>query len=113
MSGSFNELDVPPTLVSFALAMTKAKPYHLGGFPAARVRRVVCLPIPTDPDTMLPDWDARLRSVLRKRYAALVPTIRDGRIRVGFVSCGRAAWPPGVARMAFGNRIGFAFCRFS
>ncbi|BCI61113.1 phosphoribosylformylglycinamidine synthase [Solibaculum mannosilyticum] len=102
MSGSFNELDVPPTLVSFALAMTKASRTISAAFQQPG-SRVVCLPIPTDPDTMLPDWDQ-----LKAYYQTVFDWSENGAIRSASVvrEGGVAA---GVARMSFGNRIGLAF----
>ena len=102
MSGSFGELDVPPTLVSFALTMTKASHTGTAAFQRAG-SRVYLIPLPTTADGM-PDYEGA-----RELYAALVPTIRDGRILSASVvrEGGAAAC---VARMAFGNGFGFAFC---
>ncbi len=55
MSGSFNELDVPPTLVSFAVGMSKAS--HTGTallqHPGSKV---YLLQIPVNEATGLPDY---------------------------------------------------------
>ena len=104
MSGSFNELDVPPTLVSFALSMTKASQTGTAAFQKAG-SLVAFLPLPVNPGTRLPDW-ARVK-VLLDEVAKLVQfgvinaasVVREG---------GAAA---AVARMCFGNHIGFAFNR--
>ena len=104
MSGSFNELDVPPTLVSFALSMTKASQTGTAAFQKAG-SLVAFLPLPVNPGTRLPDWP-RVK-VLLDEVAKLVQfgvinaasVVREG---------GAAA---AVARMCFGNHIGFAFNR--
>ena len=54
MSGSFEELDVPPTLVSFAVTMTKASKTISAAFKNAGIYCVVLLPIPEDKETVLP-----------------------------------------------------------
>ena len=104
MSGSFNELDVPPTLVSFALSMTKASQTGTAAFQKAG-SLVAFLPLPVNRETRLPDWP-RVK-VLLDEVAKLVQfgvinaasVVREG---------GAAA---AVARMCFGNHIGFAFNR--
>ena len=102
MSGTFEDLDVPPTLVSFAVAMTKASRTVSAAFREAG-NEVVLFPVPEDPKTLLPDWAA-----LRRYYACLFRMAKSGRILAASVvrEGGAAA---AVARMAFGNRIGFRF----
>ncbi len=104
MSGSFEDLDVPPTLVSFAVAMTKASKTVSAAFKKSG-SRVVYVPVPENKETLLPDWEAlkaMYRSVYRlmntgKVLAAL--TVREG---------GAAA---AAAKMSFGNKIGFRFAK--
>ena len=55
MSGSFNELDVPPTLVCFAVAATRASKTVSSIFKKSG-SRVVLLHLPVDAETLLPDW---------------------------------------------------------
>ena len=104
MSGSFNELDVPPTLVSFALSMTKAS--HTGSAAFKKAGSLVAfLPLPTDSATRLPDWKAA--RVLFDEVAKLV--------QFGVINAASVVQEGGVAaavaRMCFGNKIGFAFNR--
>ena len=102
MSGSFESLGVPPTLVSFAVAMTRKSGTVSAAFQKAG-SRVVLLPLPEDPDTLLPNWPK-----LRAYYAAVVRLVASGGVRsASVVKEGGAA--ASVARMCFGNRIGFAF----
>ena len=102
MSGTFEDLDVPPTLVSFAVAMTKASRTVSAAFRTPG-RKVVLLPIPENSETMLPNWSA-----LKQYYQCVSKMTADGRIAAASVvrEGGAAA---AVARMAFGNRIGFRF----
>lgn len=64
MSGSFEQMDVPPTLVSFAVAMTKASKTISAAFQHAG-SRVVLLPLPEDAKTMLPNWE-RLKNYYKR-----------------------------------------------
>ena len=56
MSGSFEQLDVPPTLVSFAVAMTKASRTMTAALQKAGSKLVV-FPLPENTETLLPDWE--------------------------------------------------------
>lgn len=101
MSGSFEEMDVPPTLVSFAVAPTKvrhtcsSRMKHSGG-------KVLLLQIPED-ENHLPDW---------KKLRAFYKTVRIHMLYRDIVSAavvregGAAAT---VARMCFGEKLGFSF----
>ena len=102
MSGTFEQLDVPPTLVSFAVAMTKASKTLSAGMknPGATV---VLLPLPENPDTLLPDWEK-----LKAYYRAVRNMIQNGTVvSAGVVKEGGAG--AAVAKMCFGNKLGFAF----
>ncbi len=104
MSGSFEDLDVPPTLVSFAVAMTKASKTISAEFKKSG-SRVIYIPVPEDKQSMLPDWE-KLKTVYRYVYSLMnegkvlaASTIKEG---------GAAA---AVAKMSFGNKIGFTFAK--
>ena len=102
MSGSFEDLDVPPTLVSFAVTMTKASATISGAFKYAG-NNAVLLPIPEDEETGLPNWEA-----LKAFYGDVVAMMEDGAIvSAHVVKEGGAA--AAVAKMAFGNKMGFVF----
>ena len=101
MSGSFEQLDVPPTLVSFAVSMTKASKtlFACAKKPGSSF---VLLPIPEDQDGM-PDWEA-----LKAYYRAVLLHMECGDIvSAGVVREGGAA--AAVLRMCFGAKIGFRF----
>ncbi|MBE6764442.1 MAG: phosphoribosylformylglycinamidine synthase [Ruminococcaceae bacterium] len=102
MSGSFNDLDVPPTLVSFAIAMTSAERTISAAFKKSG-SKVVFLPIPESESRMLPCWKQ-----LAEMYKAVfsmscagdilsASVVREG----GIAAC--------VSRMSFGNGFGFEF----
>lgn len=102
MSGSFEELDVPPTLVSFAVAMTKASQTMSAAFQTAGAQ-VYLLPLPENKATALPDYPA-----LQEYYRAVYRMTQQGVITAASVvrEGGAAA---AVARMCFGNELGFCF----
>ena len=101
MSGSFEQLDVPPTLVSFALSMTKAS-RTLSALVKEAGRTLCLLPIPEDQDGM-PAWDK-----LKDYYRAVLLHMECGDITAASVvrEGGAAA---AVLRMCFGEKLGFHF----
>ena len=102
MSGSFNDLDVPPTLVSFALAMTKASKTMSAAF-QGEGGAVVLLPLPAVKETRMPDFEAA-----KAVYGRLLQWLEDGTVRsASVVKEGGAAAQ--IAKMAFGNRLGVQF----
>ena len=104
MSGSFEDLDVPPTLVSFAVAMTKASKTISAEFKKAG-SRVIYVPVPEDKAAMLPDWE-KLKAV----YRAVSALMGEGKVlAASTVKEGGAA--AAVAKMSFGNKIGFTFAK--
>ena len=102
MSGSFESLDVPPTLVSFAVGMTKASKTISAAFTKAG-SKVVYLPLPEEQETLLPDWEK-----LKAYYAAVHQMMESGGIlSASVVKEGGVA--AAVAKMCFGNGFGFVF----
>ena len=98
MSGSFADLDVPPTLVSFAVAMGKASGTISAEFKAAG-SAIVLLNLPRDQHD-LPDM-----AVFQANCTAVARTIAVGDVLAAHtVGMGGAACA--VAKMAFGNGIG-------
>ena len=99
MSGSFNELDVPPTLVSFALAPGKASlalspEFKKTGTTVSIVR------VARDSDN-LPDFDA-----LKQTADALHQLNQDGKL-LSLHHIGRPGLAAALAKSCFGNHIGF------
>lgn len=102
MSGSFEQLDVPPTLVSFAVTMTKASKTVSAEFKKTG-STVLFVPVPEDKGTAMPQWDR-----LKEMYKAVYKLMQDGKIlSASVVREGGAA--AAVCRMCFGNKIGFTF----
>ncbi len=102
MSGSFEQLNVPPTLVSFAVTMTKASKTISAAFQNAG-STVMLFPLPENADTLLPDWEK-----LKLYYPAILKLISEKSVISASVvkEGGMAA---AVAKMCFGNKLGFVF----
>ncbi len=102
MSGSFNDLDVPPTLVSFAVGMSEASKTVSSQF--KRINSTVkLLELPVDEETGLPDYDKAMALMV-----SVYEGVRNGKILSASVvkEGGSAAC---VCKMAFGNKFGFTF----
>ena len=101
MSGSFNNIDVPPTLVSFAMCPCDVRNAISPEFKKAG-SKVALIEIRKDA-SLIPDW----QDVLEK-YALLHKAVADGKVIAAHtVRFGGIA--EAVAKMAFGNGIGFEF----
>ena len=104
MSGSFNDLDVPPTLVSFAVGMSEASKTVSSQFKRTG-SKVMLLPLPVDESTGLPDFETAMELMVK-----VYKGIRNGRIlSASVVKEGGAA--ACVCKMAFGNKFGFTFAQ--
>lgn len=102
MSGTFEDIDVPPTLVSFAVAMTKASKTISSEFKKAD-SKVIYVPVPENKETLMPDWDK-----LKAMYNAVYALMEQGKVLSASVTKegGAAA---SVCKACFGNKIGFKF----
>lgn len=104
MSGSFNELDVPPTLVSFAVGMSKAS--HTGTallqHPGSKV---YLLQIPVNAATGLPDY----KNAMALMQAVCAGVQDKSVLSAAVVKEGGAA--AAVCKMAFGSKLGFTFAQ--
>ncbi len=101
MSGSFEDLDVPPTLVSFALCMTKAS-RTLSACVRHPGTQLVLLRVPAEENGM-PHWPR-----LKAMYESLLRHIHCGDVvAAGVVREGGAA--ACAMRMCLGNKLGFKF----
>ncbi len=103
MSGSFNDLDVPPTLVSFALATTSAKRTLSAAFTKAD-STVIFVPVPYHKNTShMPKWNK-----LRAMYEDVYSMICAGDVlSASVVHEGGAS--ASVIKSCFGNGLGFTF----
>ncbi len=98
MSGSFNDIDVPPTLVSFAVDIAKYGHIVTPELKKAG-NKLVCFNIEKD------DYDIPMYEAVAKLYDAIHTLIVDGDICSAYAldAKGIAA---AVAKMAFGNKLG-------
>lgn len=104
MSGSFEDIDVPPTLVSFAVAMTKASKTISTEFKNAG-SKVIYVPVPENKATLMPDWDK-----LIEMYKAVYALCDEGKVlSASVVKEGGAA--ASVCKACFGNGYGFKFAK--
>lgn len=104
MSGSFNELDVPPTLVSFAVGMSEASKTVSAQFKRAG-SKVVMAPLPVNEETGMPDYENAMAFMMH-----IYEGVRNGSILSASVvkEGGSAAC---VCKMAFGDKMGFTFAQ--
>ena len=102
MSGTFEDIDVPPTLVSFAVAMTKASKTISSEFKKAG-SKVIYVPVPENKETLMPVWDK-----LKDMYNAVYELMEEGKVlSASVVKEGGAAGS--VCKGCFGNNFGFRF----
>lgn len=101
MSGSFNDLDVPPTLVSFAVDTVNVNNVISNEFKAVG-SQVVLLTLGLD-ENYLPDFDEldRIYSAVHK-MAVQKTILSASSVREGGIA-------EIISKMAFGNMIGFEF----
>ncbi|MBQ4145496.1 MAG: phosphoribosylformylglycinamidine synthase, partial [Clostridia bacterium] len=104
MSGSFNDIDVPPTLTSFAVAPISAKTACSSEFKG--VNNLVFWLKPKYDENQMPDFES-----LKALYSMLCMMIND--TKLGLI---QSAWAVGnggvmeaICKMGFGNKIGFEF----
>ena len=98
MSGTFNDIDVPPTLVSFAVDVAKVKDVITPEFKKAG-SKLVWLRAPKD-SYDLPDYPA-----LMEQYDKLHQGIQAGRV-ISAYALDRHGIAAAVSKMAFGNGMG-------
>ena len=102
MSGSFNEINVPPTLVSFAVNIAKSKEVvtpELKKAGNALVRFVI-----KKDEYGLPDFEQMM-----ELYSNITKLMRAGVI-VSAYALGAKGIAEAVSKMAFGNRLGAELC---
>ena len=98
MSGTFNDIDVPPTLVSFAVDVAKVKDVITPELKKAG-SKLVWLRAPKD-SYDLPDYPA-----LMEKYDKLHQDIQAGRV-ISAYALDRHGIAAAVSKMAFGNGMG-------
>ena len=101
MSGSFEKLDVPPTLISFAVTTDKIDNVISPEFKRAGSR--VAMISPKYCESGLPDKDSLIET-----YSLVTSLMREGRVLAAYTpTLGGTA--EAVLKMAMGNGFGFAF----
>ena len=101
MSGTFNEIDVPPTLVSFAVDVAKTGEILT---PELKEPKDKLVQFWFDKD----EYDIPMYEHVMQTYRYITGLIRKGSVKAAYAldSMGLIA---GVAKMAFGNKLGIAF----
>ena len=98
MSGTFQDIDVPPTLVSFAVDVAKDKDVITPELKKAG-NKLVIVRIPKDGNS-LPVFDKTL-----EMFNAVSALIKAGKVSSAYVLDAHGV-VPGLAKMAFGNDLG-------
>ncbi|UWP58593.1 phosphoribosylformylglycinamidine synthase [Ruminococcus gauvreauii] len=98
MSGTFNDMDVPPTLVSFAVDIAKEQDIITPELKKAG-NRLVWLRLPKD------SYDMPVYEEAMDMYEKLHTDIQEGRI-VSAYALDRHGIAAAVSKMAFGNKLG-------
>ncbi len=102
MSGSFEDLDVPPTLVSFAVTTEKIKDIVSPEFKAAGNKLMLFAPI-YDEDTNLPNTKSLIST-----FNKVTELMRSGKV-VSAYTPGLGGIAEAVMKMSFGNGLGFKY----
>ncbi len=98
MSGTFNEIDVPPTLVSFAVDVAKEKDIITPELKAAG-NKLVMFSIEKD------QYDLPVYAQVMKLYDAVHEMIQNGAVVSAYALDGKGL-AAAVSKMAFGNKLG-------
>lgn len=101
MSGSFEDLDVPPTLVSFAVSLAKAGRVISPEF--KRAGHDVCIITPCLDENGMPEWDS-----IRGIFASVEKRIKEGKVASAW-AIGYGGVCEAVTKMCMGNHLGFDF----
>ncbi|MEG2584364.1 MAG: phosphoribosylformylglycinamidine synthase, partial [Oscillospiraceae bacterium] len=104
MSGSFNDIDVPPTLTSFAVAPLDAKTAVSSEFKGAN--NVVFMLKPKYDENNLPVFES-----LKTLYDLVYMMLNDTKIKLikSTYAVGFGGAMEAVCKMALGNKLGFEF----
>ncbi len=101
MSGSFEDIDVPPTLVSFAVTTDNIKNIISPEFKKANSKVVL----------LKPDYDENglpVAASVKEIYATVAKLVREGKVLAAYTpTYGGVA--EAVMKMCFGNKLGFKY----
>jgi phosphoribosylformylglycinamidine synthase len=99
MSGTFNELNVPPTLISFAVTVSDVKNIISPEFKRAN-NKVVLIKIKKD-ENNIPDFED-----IGIKYSAIHEAIKTGKV-LSAHTVGYGGIAEAISKMTLGNEIGF------
>jgi len=101
MSGTFNDIDVPPTLVSFAVDVAKNKEIIT---PELKQAGDVLVQFWFDKD----EYDIPVYAHVIEMFSFITELMREGKVKAAYAldSAGLVA---GVSKMAFGNKLGVSY----
>ena len=104
MSGSFNDIDVPPTLVSFAVAPLSAS--HAVSSEFKGTDNLVFMLSPKYDENNMPDFES-----LKVLYDMLYMMMRDDKVKLinSAWAIGYSGAAEAICKMSLGNKIGFEF----
>ena len=101
MSGTFKDLNVPPTLVAFAVATTNVNNVISPEF--KKIGSKVALVTLNRDENELPDFEQ-----LDRNYSRIHQLILDGKV-ISAYTIKDGGLAEAISKMCFGNKIGFAF----
>ena len=101
MSGTFKELNVPPTLMSFAVGVLDTN-YSISQEFKEKNSKVVLLKVDTD-DKHIPDFD-----MARKNFEVVHSLIKKGKLLSSY-TVKASGIVEAISKMTFGNKIGISF----
>ena len=101
MSGTFNDIDVPPTLVSFAVDVAKNKEIIT---PELKQAGDVLVQFWFDKD----EYDIPVYAHVMEMFRFITGLMREGKVKAAYAldSTGLVA---GISKMAFGNKLGVSY----
>ncbi|ERI94446.1 phosphoribosylformylglycinamidine synthase [Clostridiales bacterium oral taxon 876 str. F0540] len=103
MSGTYKELNVPPTLVAFAVCTCNAEDIVSAEFKKVN-SKVVLIPLSRKEDET-PDFN------MLKRNLSKVKELADEKKIISAISVKHGGISEAISKMCFGNKIGFKFAK--
>ena len=100
MSGTFNDIDVPPTLISFAVNTEDAKKVVSQEFKSAG--NLLVLVEAPQKDYAFPDFD-----IMKKNFNVIHSAMQNNKIKSSY-ALGYGGLAEAIAKMGFGNKIGLS-----
>ncbi len=101
MSGTFNDIDVPPTLVSFAVDVAEIDDVIT---PELKKAGDVIVRVGIDKD----EYDIPVYSDVMTQYGKITELMREGKVAAAYATDSYGV-APAAAVMAFGNKLGISF----